>query len=493
MSKKHQQPSKDQSLDFEVAKEMTIEEAVRKDSQIKAGITDQDGVLDRYIKQHKDQIDSQKFETKTLELDTKALDDFIEKQRASLNEELLEASATETELSKATVIETEPLMDKTAPVLSDVEPPLAVGVARDSVLLEQSEPIPTGSKKKGLLLAGLAVAVLGVFAGGYYLNRQSNQTKSADTGQTSQKKANTSKQSLSPAKAEDKQAFEELYASFFTGEGTNRLKNDQFDRLGDLEGFLKPLEGTSDYEAAKTKFDSLKKQVEAIKAINAQFESPIVVDGDLVESQLAQAANLDSLDKTVLSTGNAELDNLLQTAISTGRNQQKERAEAAANQAQAEAQAQAAQQASIDVATAPAIPADTGATYNPGLVTSVSDETSQPDVPVASSAVQYGITDYDPAILQRHLSRVPYDQAVIADSDNPAWTFNEGVLERILEVSRARGYITGNNFIIEKVNIIKGKGYYNMFKPDGTYLFSINAKTGYFVGNGKGYAEDLDY
>ena len=88
---------------------------------------------------------------------------------------------------------------------------------------------------------------------------------------------------------------------------------------------------------------------------------------------------------------------------------------------------------------------------------------------------------------------MPYNQAAIDDVNNPAWTFNPGVLETILKVSRERGYITGDQFILEKVNIVKGNGYYNLYKPDGTYLFSMNCKTGYFVGNGAGYAVDLDY
>lgn len=103
------------------------------------------------------------------------------------------------------------------------------------------------------------------------------------------------------------------------------------------------------------------------------------------------------------------------------------------------------------------------------------------------------MTSYDPASLQRHLSRVPYNQDVIADRANPSWAFNPGVLEKIVATSQARGYISGNQYILEPVNIINGNGYYNMFKPDGTYLFSINCKTGYFVGNGKGYADALDY
>ncbi|MFV1219033.1 hypothetical protein, partial [Klebsiella pneumoniae] len=68
--------------------EMTVEEAVRKDSEIKAGITEEDSILDKYIKQHRDEVASQKFETKSSDfanLDTASLDDFIKKQREELS------------------------------------------------------------------------------------------------------------------------------------------------------------------------------------------------------------------------------------------------------------------------------------------------------------------------------------------------------------------------------------------------------------------------
>ena len=84
--------------------------------------------------------------------------------------------------------------------------------------------------------------------------------------------------------------------------------------------------------------------------------------------------------------------------------------------------------------------------------------------------------------LQRSASRVPYNQSAVDDSNNPAWTFADGVLEQVLATSRARGYITGNQYILERVNIVNGNGYYNLYKPDGTYLFTLNCKTGYFVG-----------
>ena len=47
---------------------MTIGEAVRKDSELKAGVTESDGVLDKYIKQHRDEVTSQKLRLNYLTL-----------------------------------------------------------------------------------------------------------------------------------------------------------------------------------------------------------------------------------------------------------------------------------------------------------------------------------------------------------------------------------------------------------------------------------------
>ena len=106
--------------------------------------------------------------------------------------------------------------------------------------------------------------------------------------------------------------------------------------------------------------------------------------------------------------------------------------------------------------------------------------------------VNMGVSSAGVAV-QRSASRVSYNQSAIDDSNNSAWDFADGVLEQILATSRSRGYITGNQYILERVNIVNGNGYYNLYKPDGTYLFTLNCKTGYFVGNGSGHADALDY
>ena len=53
-----------QELDFQDAKEMTVGEAVRKEAEINAGVTETDSILDKYIKQHREEVASQKFQRK---------------------------------------------------------------------------------------------------------------------------------------------------------------------------------------------------------------------------------------------------------------------------------------------------------------------------------------------------------------------------------------------------------------------------------------------
>mgnify|MGYP000508986318 CR=1 FL=1 len=71
MSDKKELPSSEEQkgLNLEDVKNMTIGEAVRKDSELKAGVTESDGVLDKYIKQHRDEVTSQKFEAKLSDFD----------------------------------------------------------------------------------------------------------------------------------------------------------------------------------------------------------------------------------------------------------------------------------------------------------------------------------------------------------------------------------------------------------------------------------------
>ena len=647
-----------QELDFQDAKEMTVGEAVRKEAEINAGVTETDSILDKYIKQHREEVASQKFSKKIeADGDTSPLDAFIQKQRQEFadsgligqsmaNESINSTTATE-EVTPVTfgfadnkADETQSHIDKqlpNAPVepeviaepesqsseviitstnadrfitsetekfdlgdaladsststnqpayndalvdniddnnplianidnpepknpavanIDDTEPQASKPLLDDAAISDtidlaaiastvagvtgakadeekttpkvsmavnrpsaedriSSESISPSHKsafdgdipvyrRKGVVIGALAVLALAIIGGSYALYKGTHSQSAKTTSTASSAVTSSSSKDTSAA---DNKAFEEMYNNFFTDDKQTKLANDQFGKLSDLEKLLKKLEKTKYYDAAKKKYDNLKKQIEAVQKINSQFESDALVDGSYNASIAVKSdANFNNLPESVTTTGNASLDSTVQEAIKGGKTQLEEKAKAAS--------ATSAATASESVNTAsPAAPSGdnaSGAASNGGGAATSNTSGAQNGAAnsagstgatggttggsaAASTVVTRGITNYNPSILQRNRSRVPYNANVVADTSNPAWTWADGVLDKIIETSHSRGYFSGDNFILEPVNIINGNGYYNLYLPDGTYLFSINCKTGYYVGNGSGHSDKLDY
>ena len=362
-------------------------------------------------------------------------------------------------------------------------------------------------RRKGVVIGALAVLALAIIGGSYALYKGTHSQSAKTTSTASSAVTSSSSKDTSAA---DNKAFEEMYKNFFTDDEQTKLANDQFGKLSDLEKLLKKLEKTKYYDAAKKKYDNLKKQIKAVQKINSQFESDALVDGSYNASIAVKSdANFNNLPESVTTTGNASLDSTIQEAIKGGKTQLEEKAKAAS--------ATSAATASESVNTAsPAAPSGdnaSGAASNGGGAAASNTSGAQNGAAnsagsagstgatggttggsaAASTVVTRGITNYNPSILQRDRSRVPYNANVVADTSNPAWTWADGVLDKIINDSHSRGYFSGDNFILEPVNIINGNGYYNLYLPDGTYLFSINCKTGYYVGNGSGHSDKLDY
>lgn len=607
-----------QELDFQDAKEMTVGEAVRKEAEIKAGVTETDSILDKYIKQHREEVTSQKFSKKIeADGDTSPLDAFIQKQRQEFadsgligqtlaNESTNSTTADETvtpitsgfgttetkaddtqapvdseitvkpesessetiitstnadrfitseaekfdlgEALTATTTSTNQQVDNTAmvdnvddpepestlpaddkssepqaskPLLEDVEvsetidsdaiattvagvtgvkadeakatPKVSMTVSRPSA----EDKISSGSispshkgvfdgdipvyRRKGVVIGALTVLALAIIGGSYALYKVTH-SQSAKTTSTASSAVISS--SSKGASASDNKAFEDIYKNFFTDDEQTKLANDQFGKLSDLEKLLKKLEKTKYYDAAKTKYDNLKKQIEAIEKVNSKYESDALVDGSYNASiSVKSDANFNDLSERVTNTGNASLDSIIQEVIKGGKTQLEEKGKAAS--------ATSAVTASESVNTATPSGDNTSGAANSGVTGAAGGVSS--GTAATSTVVTRGIMNYNPSILQRDRSRVPYNANVVADTSNPAWTWADGVLDKIIATSHSRGYFSGDNFILEPVNIINGNGYYNMYLPDGTYLFSINCKTGYYVGNGSGHSDKLDY
>lgn len=472
---RHHKDEQESKFEFEEAKDLTVGQAIRKNEEVEAGVTPDDTILDKYIKQHREEIEADKFEnlqTKKEE-STQSLDDMIQEVRETTEQEnvlspeeeaIALAVATDTTEIVAQEVEEEETRVLEQPFKDELEAVEMAEVDNSEVAVvyeeneDQLQPLSRSAqaddepqnKKKWAILSAIILVILLIFGGGYYVYRQITrssqelQTKATDSGLVSNQSVY--------------EQFNTLYDTFYTDENKTALKNSQFSQLNQLKELLVKLEGAREYTLAKSKYDSLETQIKAIQEVNAQFETPAITDGVLDTNAKIKA----DAKFTDIKTGNTEIDKLLDKAISLGKSQLASTTTASTTAASQEASSPTTE-SSPSTSTS-----DTAASTNSGL---------------PSEGVN----------LQRSVSRVPYNQSAVSDRSNPAWTFADGVLERILETSRARGYITGNQYILEPVNIVNGNGYYNLYKPDGTYLFTLNCKTGYFVGNGSGHADDLDY
>ena len=472
--KGHQEPK----FDFDEAKDLTVGQVIRKNEEVEAGVLPEDNILDKYIKQHREEIEADKFETRQFKKEelasTQNLEEMIQEVRESSessdqvddSDMVAEESIEEIENEETTQF-VPPLQDEES---AEIEPLVLTETASKEMNEEneeqeetytslsrsvQTEP-ETGSKKKRLIIIVSVVAAILVLAGTYYVYRQvsrSNQEIQSSQASSGNQESQT-----------DLQEFNTLYDAFYTDANKTALKNSQFDKLSQLKNLLDKLEGSRDYTLAKSRYDSLATQIKAIQDVNALFESPAITDGVLDTNAKAKA----DAKFTEIKTGNTELDKLLDKAISLGKSQQTSASSSSSSSSTSQA-------------------SSSSATESNASSTTPSTSTTAPARDTNGGLSGDGVN------LQRSASRVPYNQSAVDDSNNPAWTFADGVLEQVLATSRARGYITGNQYILERVNIVNGNGYYNLYKPDGTYLFTLNCKTGYFVGNGSGHADDLDY
>ena len=84
-------------LKFEEAKDLTVGQVVRKKEEIEAGVTSDDTILDKYIKQHRDEIEVEKFENLQAKKNqpTQSLDDMIQEVREATEQENVLSSEEE--------------------------------------------------------------------------------------------------------------------------------------------------------------------------------------------------------------------------------------------------------------------------------------------------------------------------------------------------------------------------------------------------------------
>ena len=116
-------------FDFGEAKDLTVGQVIRKNEEVEAGVLPEDSILDKYIKQHREEIEADKFETRQFK-----------------KEELLAAQAQE-ELTQ----EVPEITEESAPVIEEPET-VSEETVSDSAETTSSDVIlpPSGEENKDL-------------------------------------------------------------------------------------------------------------------------------------------------------------------------------------------------------------------------------------------------------------------------------------------------------------------------------------------------------
>ena len=363
--------------------------------------------------------------------------------------------------------------DKVAPVLtSEKIAPKSESQEEPQESAEEKTTDGKAKNRKTPIIIGLCAIVL-IAAGAVGFAQYNNHQKP--------KTVQTTKSSQT-----DLDKFEKQYDSFFTDKSHNVLKNSQFGNLAALETLVNSHKNSMAWSNAVSETESLTDQINAIKKVNALFTSAAITDGKL-DSAAKIVTNV-KIPETP-KTSNETLNKLLTQAIDLAKSQvaKESSAQASASSAEAKANQGAGTQTSSSSTTS-----QSSSTTNASSSTNSNANASTNGNGLSSNGVN----------LEVSAARVQPQTDI--NPNDPAFTWGAGIKEMVLNKARERGYITGDNYIlvptaIHTTNGSQGfpagivSGYYNLYAPDGRYLVSINAKTGFFVGNGSGHADNLDY
>lgn len=407
----------------------------------------------------------------------------VEDQSSSVSPVIMSANDSEQETTE-TVTPLVPPQAESQPagVPYQTVTPSDEAESEPEVETSQEKAAPVSNKRKVPIIIGLCALVL--IAAGAVGFAQYNAHQKPKTVQTSS------------SSRSDLDNFKSQYEAFFTNKSHEALKNSQFSALPKLEKLVNTHKTATAWASAVSETEDLKTQIAAIEKVNALFTKPAITDGKLDKQvQIVKDVKIPETPKTA----NATLNKLLAQAIDLA---QAQKTKASSSQAAAKASSAAAstsQDKAVASSTAQSA-TDTGSTTTSS--SSAADTSSANQNSGQSSTTNSEGVSSAVVTLETAKARVQ-PQAGVNTSD-PAFTWGAGIKEKVLNIARDRGYITGDDYIlvpsaIHTTNGTQGfpagivSGYYNLYAPNGTYLVSINAKTGYFVGNGSGHSDNLDY
>lgn len=345
---------------------------------------------------------------------------------------------------------------------------------------ENEEAIsPRKSRKVPIIIGVCALALIA--AGATYWASQNNQKPKTIT--TTQSSSDTKSSA-----AADK--FKADYAKFFVDKAQTQLKNSEFAQLSTLVKDYNAITDKTALSTAKSDYNNLKTQIDAINTVNGLFTSAVITDGKLNQAAKIKA-NLNSIP-TAPKTNNDTLNQLITQAIDLAQTQ---KAAAEKTSTSSSMVSSSSSKNTAGTSTQTTSSKDTTSTTSSATTTTGNTSTTTNSTPTYTNI---GLSSAGVA-LDNSDARVQPQSAL--NTSDPAFTWAPGIKALVLDKCRARGYITGDNFILVPVAIHTTNGavgragvrsgYYNLYRPDGSYLLTINDQTGYFFGNASQHPLDF--
>ena len=482
-------------------------------------------ILAAYIRQHK--LDEEAKAAAALEAEETAIDlsSAEEESQMQASEEPLPSSEEE--------VVTEPVIEEAEkqpePVIDPIpEPITAADETPQKATAEEETSSSSESKKSPRKALYITAACLLVAAGGgwaYYYQQQQQET----ARQTQLAQENRTLDQI-----------ENELNDFYTNDERVFIKSDKTaEQLTAVTNQLADFQDHERYEILSQEAETIADKLAALTEINSYFSSPSVVVDQLEEVSLKEAAavtmakreNGDAFDELinqaidmgqkefsaieevqnavksmVALSGDGEapasvtrenynalmkkiqalpIDSLVESLTTELRKVDTALTKRETATQQAAAQQQAAQEA-----------AQAAASENNASASS-SGSTSAATPAQSTSEEEYVLSPNTPTNTNNQ-PIIPARQSDLNDVNNSAWVWADGVQEKIIATAIARGYVVEGGYTFERVRIVNGEGYYNFYATNaqgsllkGTddsafplYLFTVNAKTGYFRGNG---------
>ncbi|KAF1298104.1 hypothetical protein BAU15_09655 [Enterococcus sp. JM4C] len=418
-------------------------------------------------------------------------------------------------------------------ILDEVElleaEPLEKAATSESTEPEQKT---TSHKKRNIARGITAVAVLILGASAWTVYSQNKKAAEAQQVEETKKKAT------------ELEAIQQNLDEFYTDDTHEFIRTEKVSAdLTKLSSQLSALKDQKGYEKVAEEFKDVSDKVAMINKVNALFTGAVISDDTLIKEPLlkedkqigleastetsgfaklmneaiataqsqfdelqtakelvdviyvngkvtdkANKENYDAAKKAVENVKNKELAKELTIGLQAVKKQidtEANKAKEATQKAEANKQAEAAKQAET-------------ANKTTSAETNVSAQNSGGSAAVPNVEWTYDSQGMRHPVFQKNNQGLPIlssRQSDIADVNNAAWSWADGVKDHVLSIAFSRGYIVEGGYYLEPARIEAGEGFYNLYatKPSNllssdysfpVYLMTINCKTGWFGGNG---------